>query len=182
MRLAAPQDLPASPQLAGSAAEAARWLFVLALVALGVWWFTASPAPPSPEASEPVEQPELAEAIAQARATADHFITALADPAASERRVKVRIGEGARIEHVWMIDVIHDDGVFVGVIDSVPRVVRGVEAGDDHEVKVAEISDWSFVRDGKLHGAYTLRVALEGQQGPEADAQRERLAPLPESK
>ena len=47
-------------------------------------------------------------------------------------------------------------------------MVTNVKEGQKWSVKKSEISDWMFMRDGKMHGNYTMRPLLKTMSEEEA--------------
>ena len=78
-----------------------------------------------------------------------------------------RIEAGEDLFGVWLVDVTYQNGEFSGRINNEPGMVSNVQMGDRRQVAKAEISDWLFMRDGKMHGNYTLRPLLKTM--PEKD-------------
>ncbi|MBL9163420.1 MAG: DUF2314 domain-containing protein [Planctomycetaceae bacterium] len=81
--------------------------------------------------------------------------------------MKVPIADGEAVEHFWLVGVTYQNGEFSGTINNEPGMVSNVQMGDRRQVAKAEISDWLFMRDGKMHGNYTLRPLLKTM--PEKD-------------
>ena len=61
------------------------------------------------------------------------------------------------------------DGKFDGTINNEPGLVNNVTLGQQWTIGKTEISDWMFMRDGKMHGNYTMRPLLKTM--PEAEAE-----------
>ena len=122
---------------------------------------------------------EMNAAIAEARRTRADFLKALATRSADAFFVKAPIPygrDGAR-EHVWMGDVRAEGADFVGEIANEPVNLTNLHKGSTWRLNQAEISDWYFVRNGLLHGAYTLRVMLKRMPPADAERLRKQLAP-----
>jgi uncharacterized protein YegJ (DUF2314 family) len=119
---------------------------------------------------------EMDAAIARARAEVDNFIAVLEKRQGSDFNVKVPITDQDQTEHFWITDVTYQNGVFEGKIGNEPGRVRNVEIGQKWRATKAEISDWSFMRDDKMHGNYTMRPLLKTLPKEQADAYRSLLA------
>lgn len=115
-------------------------------------------------------------AIARARAEVDRFITEFQAKNGENFAVKEPISDNGKVEHFWLINVTYKDGVFEGVIDNEPGIVSNVKIGDKRSLKKEEISDWMFLRNGKIHGNYTMRPLLKTMPESEAKKFREMLA------
>lgn len=114
------------------------------------------------------DEQEMNAAIARARREVDSFISELANPTGTDHAVKAPIEEAGRTEHFWLTDVTFQNGEFKGIINNDPGVVSNVKIGQAWTIGKAEISDWMFMRDDKMHGNYTMRPLLKTM--PEAEA------------
>jgi uncharacterized protein YegJ (DUF2314 family) len=54
--------------------------------------------------------------------------------------------------------------------------VKNVKIGQKWKIKKEDISDWLFMRDGKMHGNYTMRPLLKTMPKDEAAKFRSMLA------
>lgn len=100
-------------------------------------------------------------AITRARSEVESFITELSNPTGTHYAVKAPIEDDGKIEHFWLVDVSFKNGNFEGTINNDPGIVDNVTMGQKWTIKKAEISDWMFMRDGKMHGNYTMRPLLK---------------------
>ncbi len=80
------------------------------------------------------------------------------------------------MEHFWLSDVVYRDGEFQGTIGNDPGIVTNVTFGQSWTIKKAEISDWMFMRGGKMYGNYTMRPLLKTMPAEEAEQYRSMLA------
>jgi uncharacterized protein YegJ (DUF2314 family) len=122
------------------------------------------------------DEQEMEAAIARARAEVDVFIAALEKGKDSDFAVKAPIEDRGEIEHFWLTDVVYRDGAFEGLIGNEPGLVTNVKLGQKWKLKKAEISDWMFVRDEKIHGNYTMRPLLKTMKPAEAQMWQSRFA------
>jgi uncharacterized protein YegJ (DUF2314 family) len=150
----------------------------------GISLFAGSPQPLPAAAQDnsyvkvPNQDREMADAQAAARATLDRFWEKLANPGAGEEgfALKVALPYGTNnTEHIWTRDVERKDGKITAVISNVPRDVKNVRAGQRIDVAEAQISDWMFMRNGKIVGNYTMRPLLERMPPKEAARYRAML-------
>jgi uncharacterized protein YegJ (DUF2314 family) len=116
------------------------------------------------------DEQEMEAAIARARAEIEDFVIALEQNAGSDFAVKAPIKDRGQSEHFWLTDVSYRDGSFTGLIGNEPGLVSNVKLGQKWTLKKAEISDWMFIRDEKMHGNYTIRPLLKTMNA--ADAQQ----------
>lgn len=121
---------------------------------------------------------EMTAAIARARETLPHFWTSLErpQPGDTDFALKVRISDARGVEHFWANDPERRDGAIFGTIGNDPALVAKVKLGDRIEIPAADISDWTFMRGGKIHGNYTLRPLLKHLPADEAARFRSVLA------
>ena len=99
-------------------------------------------------------------AVHQARRTVGVFIQAVRHPAAGQHdfQVKKPFRQGDVVEHLWLSDVSFRGNRFHGLVDNVPRKIKGLKMGDLVSVNPNEITDWAFVENGRLVGGYSIRV------------------------
>lgn len=118
----------------------------------------------------PNEDPEMAAAIAKARAGLPAFWQSFARTGSGEEgfAIKVAIKDGADVEHFWLVDVARDGDKLSGTINNEPGIVSNVENGARYEFTEADISDWLFQRNGKMVGNETMRPLLKRM--PKAEA------------
>lgn len=123
--------------------------------------------------------PEMAAAYKEALRTFPIFVDALEKNAASDFHVKVPLPYAQGRELIWMGDVkIEGDGL-VGRIANVPVHQKEIQKGSPHRLKQADIIDWYFMRDGKMHGSFSTRVMLKRMPPDRAEQLERILAPPP---
>ena len=83
-------------------------------------------------------------------------------------------------ERLWVQGIVRlDETTLEGLLANDPHDLPDMKRGDRHRFTIDEIVDWLFVVNGKMHGAYSLRVMLPVLPKEQADAFRAMLAPLP---
>jgi uncharacterized protein YegJ (DUF2314 family) len=124
--------------------------------------------------------PEMNRAIAQARELLPEFWKIFEHPQHGEQdfALKVKITDKHGTEHFWAIDVERKDGKIRGTINNDPDIVKNVKLGQRLEIPEADISDWLFVREGKMVGNYTMRVLFKQMPDKEVKAYQEKMADL----
>jgi len=124
------------------------------------------------------EDPEMNAAIAKARETLPQFweVFEKREHGESDFSLKVRITDEGAIEHFWAIDIQVGDGKIMGTINNEPETVRSVKLGDRIEIPEADISDWLYIRDGKIVGIYTLRALFKKMPAAKVEEYKQRLA------
>ena len=122
--------------------------------------------------------PEMTAAIATARAKLPEFWRAFEQRAhgESEFSLKVEISDANGTEHFWLTDIEKKNGKIYGTINNEPQIVGCVTLGQRIEVLPDRISDWLYLRDGKMIGNYTLRPLLKRMPEEKAAALRAVLA------
>ena len=87
--------------------------------------------------------------------------------------IKKAFVDGDKVEQIWIRRVSYDGKKFHGQIDNKPRDVKNIDLGERVIVQPQEVTDWMFLKDGKLMGGYTTRV-LYSRLSPEDKAQFDR--------
>ena len=121
------------------------------------------------------DDPEMALAIAKARASLDGFLAlAEAPPAGTDRfKLKVEIRDGDIREHFWVIPFRRTETGFVGILANEPEAVRNVVFGQNIEFTWDDISDWGYRRDGRQVGSFTACVMFGRMSKEEGDVLRQ---------
>ena len=115
------------------------------------------------------DDPTLTRAKDKARETYMEFVNALTNPQPSYRDFAIKKGfvtPDDGLEHMWITDVVWENGEFRGVVNNEPVNTKEVSLGDTVTVRPDELSDWMYVDGRKLVGGYTIRV-LFSQSSPE---------------
>ena len=121
----------------------------------------------------------MAAAIAKARATLPVFWASYEKPKPAEtgHSLKVRFPTGGNNgEYIWMAEVKKlGDGRYSGRFANSPRDLPGKRQGDLVEFADTSISDWMFLRNGKIVGGETIRPMLKSLPKADAAALRARM-------
>jgi uncharacterized protein YegJ (DUF2314 family) len=104
------------------------------------------------------------------------FLAALRDGKGEGFSIKVPISQDLETEHFWLTDIAFDGEYFTGKIGNEPGMITNVKFGQPWKVRKTEISDWTYLQGGKMHGNYTLRPLLRTVSKEEADTYRSMLA------
>ena len=167
-----------------------KFLLVLAAVLLIAAALVIAPAfrrvPPTSNSTDPIisvksDDAEMNAAIAKARSLLPQFWQIFDKPEHGETdfSIKVEITENDQHEHFWVKDIERKDGKIFATIDNDPEVVHNVKLGQHIQVNEADISDWLYIRDGKMYGNYTLRVLfkhMDPKEAREAEQYKKMLA------
>jgi uncharacterized protein YegJ (DUF2314 family) len=122
------------------------------------------------------DEQEMEAAVVRARKEVESFIAELSKPNGENHAVKMPITDNGKTEHFWLIDVSYRNGQFEGTINNEPGMVANVRMGERRKVKKTELSDWMYMRGGKMYGNYTMRPLLATMPEEEAEQYRSILA------
>lgn len=127
------------------------------------------------------EDTTMNRAIAEARASLPQYLDRL-DTGRLTPGDTLKVGfpasDGGQ-EHIWVGSVRRVDGGFTGVLANEPFMMPGRHEGDTVEFTQEMISDWSYESNGRMWGAFTLRVMLDDIDPRQAAALRAYLSPTP---
>jgi len=123
---------------------------------------------------------EMNAAIQIARGKLPEFWKAFDKPEKGETdfSLKVKIEDNNGVEHFWVSSLRRQDNKLFGTINNDPETVKSVKLGQEIEVPEANISDWMFMRSGKMFGNYTLRVLFKQMPESEVKKYKEIMADL----
>jgi len=118
------------------------------------------------------DDPEMVAAIAKARETLPHFWQVYGQPQRGEQdfAIKVRIEDENGIEHFWANEIERQNGAITAVISNDPDTVKSVKLGDRIQVPEADITDWTYTREGKMVGNFTLRALFKEMSAEEVES------------
>ena len=121
------------------------------------------------------DDPDMAAAIAQARASLDQFLALSDAPPAgtADYKLKVAVKDGDTSEHFWIIPFHKTATGFAGTLANEPQAVHNVVAGQELEFTRDDISDWGYTRNGRQVGSFTVCVLFKTISKEEADYYRE---------
>ena len=124
------------------------------------------------------EDADMKSAIVKARASLPRFWQSFEHrkPGEADFSLKVKITDKHGTEHFWVSNLERKDGKIMGTIDNAPNVVRRVKMGDRIEIPEEDISDWTYLRDEKLIGNYTLRALFKHMSAKEVARYKAMLA------
>jgi uncharacterized protein YegJ (DUF2314 family) len=124
------------------------------------------------------DDPEMLAAIAKARETLPQFWTAFDKREKGEGgfSLKVKISDKSGSEHFWATEIQRRDGKILGTINNDPNIVSTVKLGDRIEIPEGDISDWLYMREGKMVGNETLKPLLKTMPASEAGRLKSMMA------
>ncbi|WP_352961290.1 DUF2314 domain-containing protein [Mesorhizobium sp. M1393] len=120
------------------------------------------------------DDPEMAAAIEQARASLDQFLTLSETPPPGTARFKLKVvvEDGNAAEHFWVIPFHRTATGFAGTLANEPQAVRNVVNGQDIEFTRDDISDWGYTKNGRQVGSFTVCVMLKKMPREDVDSLR----------
>ncbi len=119
--------------------------------------------------SVPDDDPAMLAAIAAARDSLPQFWEVFDKHGHGEKdfALKVKITENKKTEFIWLSNIERKEGKMFGTIDNDPETVHTVKSGDRIAIPEPDISDWFYMRDGKMIGNYTIRVLFKQMSADE---------------
>ena len=120
---------------------------------------------------------QMDRAVENAQRTLGFFMAALRAKKNGDTVFEIKKGfiDGDKVEHLWIKRVTYDGKKFHGEIDNRPNEVSNVRLGEHVTVAPQDVTDWMFLKDGKLIGGYTTRV-LYARLSPEDKAEFDKHA------
>lgn len=117
------------------------------------------------------DDPDMAAAIAQARASLDDFLalSRTPPPGTDTFKLKVKITDGNATEHFWVIPFQRTETGFAGILANEPQSVHNVVIGQYIKFNRDDISDWGYTRNGHQVGSFTVCVMFKTMSKEEAD-------------
>lgn len=156
-----------------------KWIadVCLAAVLLPIAGCSSSSSKPENFTTISGDDPEMAAAIDKARKTLPEFWKHFDQRASGESSfaLKVKITDPNGIEHFWLTDLKHD-GKVTGVINNDPEIVKSVKLGQQYEIPDVDISDWMYVRNGKIYGNETVRPLYKTMSPEESASVKKMMA------
>src|SRR5262249_31733750 len=62
------------------------------------------------------------------------------------------------VEHMWLSEIDFDGQFVSGVLLNSPNWLKSVKEGDRVRIPPGQISDWMYVLNGDVYGAYTVNL------------------------
>ena len=166
-----------------SLAQPIKWAVSAVVTAVAVFGILTLRSGPTVEVADRVisvadTDAEMNAAIARARATLPVFWASYETPKRmeTEHSLKVRFRTAGNDEHIWMSEVKKlPSGEYAARFADTPRNLPGKRLGDLAEFKDADISDWMFMRNGRIVGGETIKPLLKSMPKADADALKARM-------
>jgi len=102
-----------------------------------------------------------------ARAGLPEFFRRLARSETGESNFSVKYpftadgDSGVDTEHIWLTGIHFKDGRYYGTLAGTPVYVSGIKRGDTVVFIADNITDWMYVRNGKIVGGLSIKYLLE---------------------
>jgi uncharacterized protein YegJ (DUF2314 family) len=68
---------------------------------------------------------------------------------------------GIITEQVWLTGIQFKNGIYYGILANTPRHLGNLKRGDKVMFIMDEITDWMYVRGGKITGGDSIKYLLE---------------------
>jgi uncharacterized protein YegJ (DUF2314 family) len=110
---------------------------------------------------------ELLRIADEARAGLPVFFRQLARAEAGEGNFSVKYplpadeGGDVNTEHIWLTGIHSKDGRYYGKLAGTPVHFSGMKKGDTITFIADDITDWMYVKDGKIVGGFSIKYLLE---------------------
>ena len=122
------------------------------------------------------DKAEMDAAIIRTRTEVDTFLNEFEKQNGTDFSVKAPISQNGQTEHFWLVNLSYTNGEFEGEVGNDAGIVTNVKIGQKWKIAKTEISDWMFMREGKLYGNYTLRPLMKTMPKEEAARYKQILA------
>ena len=142
----------------------------------------AACAPQDPVTKVEAKDAKVNAAIAQARATLPVFWAKYDErfPGGSEYRIKAALPTAhGGVEHIWVDVTSHSRLAARGTLANDPDDLPDLKFGSAITVEPEKVSDWMYMRGGKVYGGYTIRALLDRQSPEDRRRVGAMLAPTP---
>ncbi|MGP0091454.1 MAG: DUF2314 domain-containing protein [Xanthobacteraceae bacterium] len=120
----------------------------------------------------PQDDPDMAAAMRNARATLPNFLALARAPGPSMTgfSVKVAVSDGGLTEYFWVIQFESKDGQYSGRVNNRPRTVHNVAFGQVITFPESDIVDWIYLDGKKMKGGYTTCALVKRESREQANA------------
>lgn len=127
-------------------------------------------------------QDVFVEAAKQAQQTLPAFWGAYDSDAAVRETAMLKVGlttYGGGTEHIWAGEIRREGDEVRGRLLNHPEHLPGVRRGTELVIHPHKVSDWGYVKNDRLWGAYTNRASLGIMPKRDAAEMRAWLSPTP---
>jgi len=122
--------------------------------------------------------PEMLAAIDKARKSLPNFWNKFEKHSDGESNfaLKVKITDERGTEHFWVTELKRQNGTITGTINNEPEIVHNVKMDQRITVPEADISDWMYMRNGKIYGNETVHPLYKTMSPEELASVKKMLA------
>lgn len=115
------------------------------------------------------DDPQMLAATEEARRTWPEFVQAFRKKPENTESYAAKFPFDApdQKEFMWVEVVAIKEDTIVGRLGNDPVWVKDLKLGDEVTMKVSELSDWMYFKDGEIVGGYTVKVLMEKQKREE---------------
>lgn len=112
------------------------------------------------------DDPEMEAATAEARKTWPEFVKAFRNKPENTESFSAKFPFDApdQKEFMWVEVVSINGDTVVGRLGNDPVWVKDLKLGDEVKMKVSQLSDWMYLKNGEIVGGYTVKVLMEKQK------------------
>jgi uncharacterized protein YegJ (DUF2314 family) len=64
-------------------------------------------------------------------------------------------------EQLWLSGIYFKNGAYYGKLANNPRYLHNMKAGDTVTFSADSVTDWMYIRNGKIIGGYSIKYLLE---------------------
>jgi uncharacterized protein YegJ (DUF2314 family) len=61
-------------------------------------------------------------------------------------------------EHIWLSLISFENGNYYGIVDNTPEFTKQIIEGQKISINIEKISDWQYLKNDTIYGAYTTKV------------------------
>jgi uncharacterized protein YegJ (DUF2314 family) len=111
----------------------------------------------------------------EARESFPGFIRKMRNPEPDEGGFRVKYpfaaeeGSAFSHEHIWLEDIFIEDGLYYGTLSNRPYYLGSLQAGDVVIFEGDAISDWMYLKAGKIVGGRSIKYLMEQIPEPDRD-------------
>jgi uncharacterized protein YegJ (DUF2314 family) len=111
----------------------------------------------------------------EARESFPDFILKMRNPEPDEGGFRVKYpfetegGSAFSHEHVWLENIFFEDGLYYGTLANRPYYLGSLQAGDVVVFEGGAISDWMYVKAGRIAGGRSIKYLIEQIPEPDRD-------------
>jgi uncharacterized protein YegJ (DUF2314 family) len=104
------------------------------------------------------DDPRMKEAVAEAQRRWPEFVEAFERRSGVNFSAKAPFTDGGQTEYMWLSVTAIEHGTIYGKLGNEPVNIHHLSHGDAVKVKVEEVNDWMYLREGKVQGGFTIEL------------------------